>query len=705
MTQITASYRLAALRRGIAVRPNKNVQTPENVLYAASIELANLGFVVDPKALKGMTTQYLTDLISSARTLMGADRDMVPIYPGFPKQVEELSILTRYVEQILHYMSGGRLLPDYPDVVREGLPIADMLRNARTLEVLPAAAVARELMTGLVSDPIAMSVDDRTFLRGVVAIHPPTLADVTKIAKASRNSENLQTFVGILAENSSFTSDKLFNAVSGSIKDSDELLRLVLILASEPSNEKWEENYITAVENLADRNARAVKMKKLSKGTRREIVSILGRVSKGFSVDRVLAREDLWRRVMRAVHPYDFKLSEDQKRVADIIHENVEYRTFNSLVEDAMEKGDVQTAVGLLAENQPGNLLRRTVALLRLVKTRGDAESLAEGLRSSAGNARLTTLISAYNGIISANDDHARVTRVAGITNSMVARTDVVKVDENHLKVVVKAVEDALLEVLRKRDAPEGAVAVKSKVPVPLVRRDAATADRVLDRGQEIGMAGEGDIIRIFGHWNNNQSSGGYMDIGAVVLDGKFNQIAVSTWNTWMDATAWSTYSGDKLVYPGKSAPEFIDVKKAALLNVYPQAEWVAMTVQSWSGWPINNVDFIAGAMLRSNGEKGQVFDARSVTTAFKPTTESTQSVPFAVNLKTGVIVWIDSSNGSKESGVSSSGDGSIGDIVYDEISRPRLTLGDLASLWATAHGAKTTNGAVDRELILKLLG
>ena len=118
----------------------------------------------------------------------------------------------------------------------------------------------------------------------------------------------------------------------------------------------------------------------------------------------------------------------------------------------------------------------------------------------------------------------------------------------------------------------------------------------------------------------------------------------------------------------------------------------------------MNTVDFIAGAMLRSNADKGEVFDARSVATAFKPTTSAMQSVPFAVNLDTGALVWIDSSNGSTASSQSATEDTSIGSIVYDEIARPRLTFGDLARLWAQAHDAETVNEPVDRDALLALL-
>jgi hypothetical protein len=108
--------------------------------------------------------------------------------------------------------------------------------------------------------------------------------------------------------------------------------------------------------------------------------------------------------------------------------------------------------------------------------------------------------------------------------------------------------------------------------------------------------------------------------------------------------------------------------------------------------------------MLRSKPNSGEVFDARSVSTAFKPTTDSTQSVPLAVDLRSGKMVWVDSSNGSTAAGVSSTGDNSIGAIVYDELERPRLTLGELAVLWAKAHGVDIVDEPVNQKELMKLL-
>lgn len=721
MSKITAEFRSSALRRGLLVKPAKGTSS-DTFAFAGVIELANLGFITSPTDLRQMSNETITETIKQARKIVGADRDMVPVYPGFPKQVEELSTMTLLVEQILHYWSGGALLPDYPSIVREGLAIEDALRNARTLRVVSAPAAARELITDLVSNPVAISVDDKELLTAAMLLQKPSIELIVETVKKSRNGENIQSFISAVNKVGGLPRTDVALAVIPVVANADVLLRVVLslftscapinkgeVLNSEKDMLSTKEaqrvsNYTLAVNTLADRHTRAVFMLNVPRPVRRAVIEKLGKVSAGYKADSVVGRQMLWRKVMTAVHAYDFNLSEAEKRVADIIHSNVEYKTLNSLIEDAMARREVVTAVELLAEHQPGNLLRRLVSLLRLVNNSKEAKLLAKTVRKVGSQSNLTTLISAYNGVIAANDNSARVTRVAGLNNTMVNRSAVVKVEEEYITLLCKSLKKAIRDLLAKKAAPVGPVGVTSSMAVPLVRRDAATTDREMERGADFAVAGEGDTLRIFSHWNNNQSQSGYMDIGLVILDSTFENLAVLTWNSWSSHRDLGTYSGDKNVYPGDSAAEYFDLNLTKVRAKFPNAIYAAMTIQSWSGWPTSKVDIIAGAMLRSKPDSGEVFDARSVTTAFKPTTDSTQSVPFAVDLRSGKMVWIDSSNGSTASGTSSTNDDSIGSIVYDELERPRLTLGELATLWAKAHKVETIDWPVDQKELAKLL-
>lgn len=726
MAQPTASFRQAALRRGALILSDSEVAASEQIALAALVEFANLGFIAELDGLKRLSTESLTASLAEARKVIGADRAMDPIYPGFPKQVEELPTLTLLVEQILHYWSGGTLLPDYPQVARDGLPIQDMLRSPRLLKVHPALDYAKLILESLVGNPVAISPDDRVLLKELVGYYytqpsvlstTDTLKEIGALINRSANGENVQLYVKALLDvfgapkpagrrnlGSLIGADTIASIAIRNVRNLDQLLRVVLVGYGEPAAPKWAENYERAVANLSNSNSRAVRYRNIPRRSRRAIADKLGALSAGFKADSLVGRRDLWRGVIRTAHIFELKLSPESKRAADIIADNIAHRTMNSIVEDALENRDVATAAALLADHRPGDLLRRIVAMLRLTDSQEAADALAEAVLKSASRASLTTLISAYNGVLGANDEHARVTRVAGLNNNLQDRSEIVKIDSKFQAALLGAIDGAIVLSLSRKPGPPGAVAISSDVPVPLVVRDSSSTDRTLDRGTEVTPVGKGDILRIFSHWRNDQRDSGYMDIGAVVLDGDFKRIAVSTWDSYAEHRSWSTYSGDKYVFPGDEAAEFFDLKLDILAEEFPTAAWVAMTVQSWSGWPIESVDFVAGAMLRSEAQAGEVFDARAVATTFKPTVKSTQAVPFAVNLEKRQILWLDSSNGSTDATQSASADDTVGVVVYDELARPRLTLGQLAALWAQSHGAATVDEPADRDLILDLL-
>lgn len=703
MSQITREFINSAIRHGILVSKSESKPASEQIVLAAFIEMVNLGFKADIDSLRTMSTNHLTRLLEEAAKVVGKDRNMVAVYPGFPRQVQELSTLTLLVEQLTHYMTGGKFLPDYPTVARGAVPLEDIARNVKEVEVLTVKEAAEKFIRSLTQATVSLSDSDKELLQGSVDLLSPDVDTVSTIVSSSKNEENAQSLIlaSINGLRKKATDSELVMKLGGSIHSVGGLLRLILAVSTH-SVEDREEGYEDAVRNLRDKAVSSVRMNNLSKPARRFFLERLGALSQGYNADALVAKRNLWRKVMKMVHPYSFSLDADVRRACDIIHENIEYRTFNSQVESAMERGDVREIVELLSA-QSGNLLRRLVAIMRFAKDAKEINVLANSITKNGWKSKLTTLISAYNGVLSINDDTARLVRAAGLNNALVEkRTE--KVDGAYVSTVLNALKEAMKKNLAEKEAPKGAVKIQGAQKVPLVRRDLSSSDRVLDRGEILTPVGEGDVVRLFNHWRNNQSRSGYIDTGAVVLDKHFKTLSVCTWNSWEQSREWATYSGDKCVQVGDEAVEYIDVDLPKLKKELPSARWVAMTIQSWSGFKTGDVDLIAGAMLRSDADAGESFDPRTLATAFKPTTDSLQSVPLVIDLETSEMVWIDSSSGSNRAGVSAADDENVETVVYNEVERPSLTMGELAKLWAEAHGAKTVKTDVDKEEILSLL-
>lgn len=704
MSKITAVYRRAALRHGVVIRSRTRITAADHLVNAAVLEMSNYGYRVLPEQISGMSVSALTDMLSDARAIKGADRDMNPIYPGFPQQVKDLPTLTLLIEQLLHYWTAGAFLPNHPTVIREGLPLEDMARGAQEVRVLDAGSASRFFIAELTSRGVALSDTERDLLSGSVAVSAPDISTVHETLRRSRNGENIQVLLRALLDNNVFPGSELVTLFSADMRNVDQLLRLALTAMGEPVP-GHEDAAARAMNNLSNRDAYAIRMRSLSRAARRSLIEALGALTEGFHADRLVLRRSLWRRVMRSVHPYSqIVLTEPALRAVDIIHGNTEYRTLDSSVEDALRGGDAAAAITLLRDNRPGALLNRANELLRVSTTKTTARKLANAIEQTAGTSPLTTLIRAYDGVKGANFDGVRVVREAGRTNRLLAveRKDI---PDAHIDTVADAIIRLIDARLSAAPAPQGTVGTEGSLPVPLVRRDMSNTDRVLDRGARLTPVGEGDIVRFFSHWTNRYHYPGYLDLGVAILNEDFQTLAVTTWDTWSHNRPWSTYSGDKQVYPGDSAVEFFDIDLKELRKAHPSGRLAVMSIQSWSGIPLSKADMIAGTMLRSNADEGDVFDARTVTSAFSPTTEAMQALPLALDLDTREMIWLDTSSGSVSRGVSAAQDNAIGPVVRDEMMRPRMTLGELASRWAAAHGAPTDDATpVDRDAVLALL-
>lgn len=707
MNEITKDFRIQALRKSVILRTGKVKSIDENLCYASALELANLGFVVNPKDLKGLTLDDILVTIEAAREIIAGDRDMTPVYPGFPKQVQELPQHVLLFEQILHYMSHGQLVPDYPAIVRESLSVDEMLHDARFVDVANVEDFSVNLMKDFVNQKISQSDDAKRLLEEVVKFSRPGKDATRELLKTAQNGENIQVLIKALYDYQVLSENELLEITLDNLSNPDYILRAILVLYSLPVNSGYIKNYDNAVNNLHNSGVRSIKMKNIPRPLRRKIAVKLGQITKGYKADKLVAREEFWRKVMSCVHPYDFTLNEDEKRAQDIIHSNITYKTLNSEIESALKVLDIEKAITLMSEFQPGMLLRRAVSIMRLIKNNKDAEFLAENIFKVGARTQLTTLISAYNGILNVNNDHSRLVRVAGLNNTIVSR-DKQKVEDYFVTVVLESLENAIVEKLKSTEAPTGPVGIASTENVPLVRRDLSSSDRVLERGTKMTIDGRGETLRLFSHWRNNKNTSGYMDIAGVVFDENFVSLTTVNWATANNrddsVREIATYSGDTNLYPGHQVSEYVDFNMAKVKELFPNARYIAMTIESWSGWPIDTVDIVAGVMFRKNEYAGEVFDPRTVTTVFKPTTSALNAIPLVVDLKTLEMIWVDSSNGSTQCGVESSHDDSIGLVLYDELKAPRMSIGKLAELWAKAHNATTTMDESDTQQIMNIL-
>lgn len=682
----------AALRRGILVT-GSGTGSQAGALTAA-MELLNLGYLVIPTDLENISDSRLVKVIDAAREVSGSDRAFRPMYPNFPAQVRNLSSLQLLVDQILHYITGETPLVDITVEARPGLPLRDMLTASKPLRVVRYGELPDEV-SRVVASAAAMSEEDFAFVRA--AFHREKVRNaLVGIIDASRNKENRQKALLAYAANEYVSPENVVRVMSRAL-DADDLLRSVLAVYSLSGGDT--EAYSRAAFNLSDRDNAAVHMNSVPRAVRRELARQLGNVTHGHRADALVARKRLWRNVSRYAHLFQYAGNADTKRALDIVHDNIVFHTYASRVEAALASGDVKQAVIVLEEN-PGQLIRRAAAMLRMG---GDVEWVTAAIGRTGYRAKMSTLVSAYNGVSGLSTGRARVLRVAGRANRVMDGETCVSTKD------AKAVMTALRGAMERKLAFNGAlsdvtaVGTASTTPVELVRRDASTSDRSMSRGASVDVGGNGDTLRLFVQWYNMDDESYRhrvdLDLSAAYLTKGLESAGRIDWTSYTGHRTAATFSGDIVDAPRPNgAAEFIDLD---LTRVPSNVEWVVMSVYSYTGQPLGSVEHFAGAMLRSDADAGAIFDPRTVTAAFRSVSRATSVAPLAVNVRTRKMVWLDTDSGDGGAGRSLSygGDAIISAAAF-ELGVKRLTEGELARMYAKAVRARVTTDAVNGDLI-----
>ena len=726
----------AFMRRGLFVaRPTAASPSNRIVATTAAIELLNLGFIANPEQLQQLPVEELKQLIATAAQLIGADRTWVPMYPGFPEQVMNISDGAVFFNAITHYLTLRQWRPDEHSKLKTASPRVLALVTPDTLMLVNEWEKAS-----------ALSEADREFVHDLAEYLDTDTAALFQAA-TFRNGENFATALWDVWYATGGNQDATLSAGLDSARNVDDVLRTVLTVFVDDSER---------ARDLLCSAEHPVNITPIPRRHRVAIITALARFSNDFNLDLLAHRRHLWRRLMRRIHPFDVTGHQAAQHQLDVIHGNSNYRTLNSRIETALETSDVVEAVRLL-EHTPGNFVRRLDHLMRLATSSRtkDWEKKARAIENTArkvlSNVSLTTLISAYNGLQN-RDSRVVVTRVGGRSNKLRERV-ITKVDAKLLGNVTAALLDGMVARLATAPPPIAPVPVVGDAPVELVRRDASSGLRHASCGQHLPAQDRDitDVIRMFVPWFGNDiypklrhisrgerlplpdkdttdiirmfvhGFGHDICLGVVFTDTHFQHIIGSLDYTNIIRNpmhGFVTHSGDITNASTQDGMcEFIDItlrhkhnhilswigKKPDFIQKFPSARYAIMSIVSsnkgYNGELFADIDTVAGVMTRTHSMTGQVFEPRTVETAAHVTVRSISAIPLIVDLEQWELIWLDTSIGDQFGGCSSMGQQDVLKVAQAEMeaTKNRLSVGELMRLWARAHNAKTIDKAADQ--------
>lgn len=709
---LTLGIQDGVILRGIASHEKAGKPSSEQVRHAASAEFAMAGFLVNPDDFLGMSTEEVSKGIEAAREVTGGNRCYRTLFPGFPERVAATETATLVIHQILHYFSYGTWGVMGNTHRWDNEDISVILSNARHLGVKDVREYAQE--TFLKYSRLTRALSDVELRRmELLAEYLPLSNDDVVDTLVSMNHRENMVNIAIFIINARSKSNSDANAMVSLLIEKtnhiDTVLRLILAgYGREETRGRYSgDGFDLAVHHLSDRDASSVRMAFIPHGVRRGIVNAVVRCTGNggaFRYDLLVARKRLWARVFNAIHAKSLARSSDRWQGAvDVVYGNVEYNTMNSVVKTHMDSGEVVKAVDAYLEARAFSLLvRNAVALTRVASAKKDAQYVANSIEEASVSHRipLSTLVSAYNGVMVNGTGLGSTVTIAGHGNIHRESKELPAERKNAL---LDALSAAMVNQLSKVDIElPDTIGVNDDTPVPTSAREASYSDRNMEKGERVSLPEDGDTIRLFTHWRNGNQGRVDLDLGVTLVDSDFSKSHVITWNSFWDddSRALAVYSGDITDAPGKKGvSEFIDVNIDNAVN--HGYRYAIHSVYSYSGQKMCNVDHISGAMIRSGfGEKGDVFDSRTVSTAFTSAADTRSIAGFAIDLETRELIWLDINSSGSVGAYSSATSEELLPRIKAEMLAPKLTRGQLMLLLAASHGVPVSDEPVDRELL-----
>jgi hypothetical protein len=226
------------------------------------------------------------------------------------------------------------------------------------------------------------------------------------------------------------------------------------------------------------------------------------------------------------------------------------------------------------------------------------------------------------------------------------------------------------------------------KIAVPLQESASSSGLGVLPKGSRISVP-PGNKIRCFTYWEKVDD----IDLAAFGLTENGEQQEFS-WRTMAELQSDAcVFSGDETSgYNGGS--EFFDITLSLFREQYPELRFIVFTDNVYSGLSFSETFCRAGFMIREEDDSGEVYEPKTVRTAFRIQGDGTFAYLFALDLQAREIIWLNISMNSREAVAGRNSHSLMMD--YFEI----LDVMNLAQLFGRM-ASETTDDPADADIIV----
>ncbi|MFJ7752554.1 cytoplasmic protein [Peribacillus muralis] len=609
---------------------------PVKYMATALKNLESLGFTFSKPLIDVLTTLSIEEFVSffqqtilDVKNIIGAHAVFRPMYPNFPSQVMEADEAELYWNAIIHYLdsfvhdvTGLKTDGSLPAYTKdERFPLLDRV-DLEVINLAPASSFDT-MIHQIIASNSSLSVADQEDVEWVIKTYSPEQIASSILPECIPMKETIAFVAGALLNHQKADIEQL----SRFFNTSTDVLRLAVFFSG------------------GDVSLAAVtKFRKFKRRERRFILGLL-EACPSLTEDMLRYKKE-WIRLGEILHPGEYAHNYPHaKKAFDVLRNSLDFETFSSKLEKAIERKDINLCVALL-RSRPGEFARRLDHLIRLSHCPEEVISAFSDVADSVTTPVLLQLATHFK-----HRHLFQPTRTffpkGNVGKVQLVENALVPLDRELSLSASRLCEEALQRRFSKLP-PLGHAYIDERLKeqlVPFAQRSASKSLRSLVRGSKLNLP-EGDTIRFFTWWkegpllNGGNSDRIDIDLSAVIYSEEWEVLDHISFTNLKSTKFHSVHSGDITSAP-HGACEFIDMHISSIEE--NGGRYVTMSLQSYTDQSfVSMPECFAGWMSREEPNSGEVFEPSTVQDKVDLTANTIISIPVILDLFERKVIWAD---------------------------------------------------------------
>lgn len=597
----------------------------EKYVYSANLKLSQDGFTMSKElidaCLKASYKDFmvfwgiLSKVASKHRTLIERTK---PIWPNFPTDAMEASLVELYVVNLLHFLSAGEWAPEF-DVTKVA---SGLIMPTASLKVIPAA-----------NEDSAPELVAEMYMRNA----PLSAEEAADVAAMMKNADVAGKVYALLQDKTL----KCKESIALYVKDSFPFGKVDNDTVVKQVNSARDVLRIAAAMSGGDVSlATASRYKSFNRNERRFLLELIEHTS---SIAEAMSKNrEEWKRLGEKLHPGEYRIKYPNTFAAfSMVRSNAYIETFEGKLQSLMKQPVNVMELCQHMVKRPGVYARNLDFALRNCKDFFSAYAVMSYFESVAASVDTRVLMQMVNHFRNRNVGIQLATGKKSGASTHVKEKTVAQIPQEIIDAVVKSLSNVISSQLKARDGKkiyiDPNVLNGQKIVFPVNARQMSVGEKVYSSGSAMPIPADMDTVRAFLYWKGKDNGGrGYeddidLDLSMMFLDENFKAVDTVAYFNPACRIVDGIHSGDRR-YSGKDgAVEYIDFS----LNTAQQngVAYAVIAVNSFSGSLFSELTTAFCGWMSRDGETGKQFEPQTVQNRFDLTSDSREQASVLIDV------------------------------------------------------------------------